>query len=118
MLPALSIVTLHSLAAVCAGSAALCANCAYLCHSNGEDEKPLLVYIGRLGAEKNLGFLRPVLDQLPGVRLAFVGDGPSRAELEEQFEGTPTVGTCFVGIHFPLPRQLPGDTYSLTMCST
>ena len=33
--------------------------------------------------------LREVLQGLPQARLAFVGDGPSRAELEEHFKGLP-----------------------------
>lgn len=31
-----------------------------------------------------------VLERTPGARLAFVGDGPARAELEAHFAGTPT----------------------------
>ncbi|CAI7923190.1 unnamed protein product [Closterium sp. NIES-54] len=107
--------------------------------TGGEPDKPLLVHVGRLGAEKNLELLKPlmsfskpcsfpwptalslpilpstpeflsthaipsfptpsppcpcsILDRLPGVRLAFVGDGPHRATLEKLFEGTPTVFT-------------------------
>lgn len=61
--------------------------------TGGEPEKPLLVHVGRLGAEKNLNLLKPILDRLPGVRLAFIGDGPYRAELERVFKGTPTVFT-------------------------
>ncbi|CAI5537363.1 unnamed protein product [Closterium sp. Naga37s-1] len=61
--------------------------------TGGEPEKPLLVHVGRLGAEKNLEMLKPILDCLPGVRLAFVGDGPHRGTLERLFEGTPTVFT-------------------------
>jgi sulfoquinovosyltransferase len=46
---------------------------------------PLLLYVGRLGAEKNVSFLRPLLARLPGAHLAIVGDGPARAELEAAF---------------------------------
>lgn len=31
------------------------------------------------------------MEQVPGSRLAFVGDGPSRAELEQHFAGMPVV---------------------------
>ncbi len=44
----------------------------------------LLVTVGRLGREKNLVFLLEVLSHLgPEVRLAVVGDGPLRRQLEE-----------------------------------
>lgn len=59
--------------------------------TNGHPEAPLLLSVGRLGAEKNLKFLRDILERVPGARLAFVGDGPSRQELEEYFKGTSTV---------------------------
>ncbi|GJP55126.1 hypothetical protein CLOM_g14113 [Closterium sp. NIES-68] len=61
--------------------------------TGGEPDKPLIVHVGRLGAEKNLEMLKPILDQLPGTRLAFIGDGPHRPTLEKLFEGTPTVFT-------------------------
>src|SRR5690554_1884488 len=38
--------------------------------SDGEVDKPLLVYVGRLSHEKRLDLLEPVLRGLPGVRLA------------------------------------------------
>lgn len=56
----------------------------------GRSDAPLLVYVGRLGAEKGVERLRPVLERLPEARLALVGDGPHRAALEEHFAGTPT----------------------------
>ncbi|KAF0931512.1 hypothetical protein E2562_004625 [Oryza meyeriana var. granulata] len=46
--------------------------------TNGEPEKPLILYVGRLGVEKSLDFLKRVMDRLPGSRIAFVGDGPFR----------------------------------------
>eukprot|EP00246_Nothoceros_aenigmaticus_P015917 TRINITY_DN690_c0_g1_i2.p1 TRINITY_DN690_c0_g1~~TRINITY_DN690_c0_g1_i2.p1 ORF type:complete len:212 (+),score=35.58 TRINITY_DN690_c0_g1_i2:151-786(+) len=61
--------------------------------SNGEPEKPLIVHVGRLGAEKNLDFLKGLLERIPGSRLAFVGDGPYRKELENMFKGMPVVFT-------------------------
>ncbi|GJN24218.1 hypothetical protein PR202_gb11949 [Eleusine coracana subsp. coracana] len=61
--------------------------------SNGEPEKPLIIYVGRLGVEKSLDFLKSVMDRLPGSRIAFIGDGPFRAELEEMFSDMPAVFT-------------------------
>ena len=55
-----------------------------------EPEKPLLLYVGRLSAEKDIGTLREVLRAMPEVRLAIVGDGPVRHELERHFRGTAT----------------------------
>jgi glycosyltransferase involved in cell wall biosynthesis len=62
--------------------------------SGGEPHRPLLLTVSRLAPEKNVGFLADVLAEIPEARLAIVGDGPHRAELERRFEGTPTT---FVG---------------------
>ena len=59
--------------------------------TEGHPDAPLLLSVGRLGSEKNLKFLRDVLERIPGARLAFVGDGPARVELEAYFKDTPTV---------------------------
>jgi glycosyltransferase involved in cell wall biosynthesis len=61
--------------------------------TNGHPAERLLLYVGRLSHEKNIGKLRIVLDEVPGTRLALVGDGPARRDLELQFEGTQTVFT-------------------------
>ena len=58
--------------------------------TQGNPEAPLLVSVGRLGSEKNLTFLKGVLERNSGARLAFVGDGPAREDLEEYFKGTDT----------------------------
>ncbi|KAF6255492.1 sulfolipid synthase [Scenedesmus sp. NREL 46B-D3] len=57
--------------------------------SDGHPEQPLLVYVGRLGAEKNTEALKDILLQVPGARLALVGDGPQRQELEQMLQGMP-----------------------------
>jgi glycosyltransferase involved in cell wall biosynthesis len=62
--------------------------------SQGHPDAPLLLYIGRLSAEKEIDRIKPVLEAIPGARLALVGDGPHRAELEAHFAGT---FTNFVG---------------------
>lgn len=59
--------------------------------SGGHPEDVLLVYIGRLAAEKQLKSLRNVLLQTPGARLCFVGTGPQESELKVHFQGTNTV---------------------------
>jgi glycosyltransferase involved in cell wall biosynthesis len=58
--------------------------------SQGHPDAPLLIYIGRLSAEKEIDRIKPVLESIPGARLALVGDGPHREELEKHFAGTPT----------------------------
>ncbi|XP_022841427.1 sulfoquinovosyl transferase SQD2-like [Olea europaea var. sylvestris] len=61
--------------------------------SNGEPDRPLIVHVGRLGVEKSLEFLKSVMDRLPEARIAFIGDGPYREELERMFSGMPAVFT-------------------------
>ena len=63
-------------------------------HGGHADSGNLLLYIGRLSAEKQIERIRPVLEALPQARLALVGDGPHRQQLERVFEGT---ATTFVG---------------------
>ena len=58
------------------------------------DEGALLIYVGRLSAEKQIERIKPVLQALPHARLALVGDGPHRQQLEKTFENT---ATNFVG---------------------
>jgi glycosyltransferase involved in cell wall biosynthesis len=61
--------------------------------THGHPADRLLLYVGRLGHEKDIGRLRIVLREVPGVRLALVGDGPARRDLEEEYANTPTVFT-------------------------
>jgi glycosyltransferase involved in cell wall biosynthesis len=63
-------------------------------HGPHSDTSNLLLYIGRLSAEKQIERILPVLRSLPDTRLALVGDGPHRQQLERVFEDTPTT---FVG---------------------
>jgi len=57
--------------------------------TGGHPESPLLLSVGRLSAEKGIENLRPILEAIPGARLALVGDGPHRAALERHFAGMP-----------------------------
>ena len=50
----------------------------------------LLIYVGRLSAEKQIERIKPVLENIPGACLALVGDGPYRGQLEKIFENTKT----------------------------
>ncbi len=58
--------------------------------SDGNPDDTLLIYVGRLSSEKQIDQLKPILEQVPGTRLAIVGHGPAREELEAHFAGTPT----------------------------
>jgi len=64
--------------------------------SGGVPDEPLLLYVGRLSAEKDVGRLKELFSAIPGMRLAIVGDGPLRHELERHFEGTATVFTGYL----------------------
>ncbi|KAG6554726.1 hypothetical protein Mapa_003745 [Marchantia paleacea] len=55
--------------------------------TKGQPATPLIVHVGRLGAEKNLEFLKLVMEKIPEAHLAIVGDGPYRGELEKMLEG-------------------------------
>ncbi|MDI3547019.1 MAG: 1,2-diacylglycerol 3-alpha-glucosyltransferase [Halanaerobiales bacterium] len=54
------------------------------------DKEKVLLFVGRLGQEKNVTFLlkafRKVLDSITNVRLLLVGDGPERGRLERMVE--------------------------------
>jgi glycosyltransferase involved in cell wall biosynthesis len=62
----------------------------------GEPEKILLLYVGRVSYEKRIDWVRPVLDALPGVRFAVVGDGPARKSLERKYGDSETVFTGYL----------------------
>jgi phosphatidylinositol alpha 1,6-mannosyltransferase len=55
------------------------------------DGEVLVGYVGRLAREKQLHLLAG-LDQLPGVRLVVVGDGPARGRLERLLPGATFLG--------------------------
>ncbi|KAG1669900.1 hypothetical protein FOA52_002426 [Chlamydomonas sp. UWO 241] len=62
--------------------------------TGGHSDAPLMVYVGRLGSEKNLAAIKTIMAGLPaatGARMAFVGDGPQRSELEALYAGEPVV---------------------------
>lgn len=75
--------------------------------TDGNPDDFLMVYVGRLGAEKRLKDIKPMLEKIPNSRLAIVGAGPAEDELKQWFKGTKTV---FTG-------QLSGDDLSSTFAS-
>ncbi|MEA5571792.1 glycosyltransferase family 1 protein [Calothrix sp. UHCC 0171] len=62
--------------------------------SQNSPDSPLLLYVGRLSAEKEIERIKPILAAIPDARLALVGDGPHRQALELHFTDT---NTHFVG---------------------
>lgn len=76
--------------------------------SQGHPDCTLLLYVGRLSAEKEITEILSVLQAIPNSRLALVGDGPYRAELEKFFAGT---NTNFVG-------YLQGDDLAAAFASS
>ena len=64
--------------------------------TQGHPDSPLLLYVGRLSAEKNLESLRSLLVAFPEARLALVGDGPQRKSLEKHFAGLPVFFAGFL----------------------
>jgi glycosyltransferase involved in cell wall biosynthesis len=62
--------------------------------SQGNPDDPLLLYVGRVSAEKQIDQIKPVLEAIPNARLAIVGDGPNKDALQVHFAET---NTNFVG---------------------
>ncbi|PXF46721.1 Sulfoquinovosyl transferase SQD2 [Gracilariopsis chorda] len=83
--------------------------CANMRHqlTQGNPQDPLLIYVGRIGAEKNLIFFKQLMARFPHCRLALVGDGPYKHTLQKELAGTKTV---FTGI-------LHGETLSRAFAS-
>jgi glycosyltransferase involved in cell wall biosynthesis len=62
--------------------------------SQNHPDHPLLLYVGRLSAEKEIEQIKAILEAIPEARLALVGDGPHRQVLKKHFADT---NTHFVG---------------------
>lgn len=75
--------------------------------SAGHPDDFLLVYVGRLGAEKRIKDVKPILERMPNARFCVVGKGPQMEELQEYFKDTNTI---FLG-------QLGGDELSQAFAS-
>lgn len=56
----------------------------------------ILLYVGRLAAEKRIDLLPEAIRGIPDVRLVFVGDGPFRAELQRRCTGLPVHFTGYL----------------------
>jgi glycosyltransferase involved in cell wall biosynthesis len=65
-------------------------------------DRPMLLFVGRVAHEKNIGFLLKVLQQVrqsvPEVLLVIAGEGPARDGLEREVEALGLVGNIlFIG---------------------
>jgi glycosyltransferase involved in cell wall biosynthesis len=65
--------------------------------SGGHPSERVLLYVGRLAPEKGIERLKTILGEVPDTRLAIVGDGPARRDLELEFARTPTIFTGVLG---------------------
>lgn len=59
-------------------------------------DKTILLYVGRIAAEKRIGLLPEAIQGLDNVHLVFVGDGPARPELEQRCSGLPVHFTGYL----------------------
>lgn len=82
--------------------------------SAGEPDRPLLLYVGRVSPEKQIDRLLPILKAFPQARLAVVGDGPSKADLEKKFSGTDTVFTGYLKGEDLAAAYASGDIFAFT----
>jgi glycosyltransferase involved in cell wall biosynthesis len=82
--------------------------------TGGQPERPLILYIGRVSPEKRIDRLLPLLEQTPDACLAIVGDGPSRAGLQEKFAGTGTVFTGYLQDEDLASAYASGDLFVFT----
>ncbi len=64
--------------------------------SDNHPDDLLLLFVGRLAPEKELERLEIMLDRAPDVRLAIVGDGPSKEKLEALYRGKNVVFTGYL----------------------
>ncbi len=64
--------------------------------TDNHPDQPLLLFVGRVAAEKSIESLAPLMRKHPGWRLAVVGSGPDLERCKRAFGGTGTVFTGFM----------------------
>ncbi|HIE13416.1 MAG TPA: glycosyltransferase family 4 protein [Desulfotomaculum sp.] len=77
-------------------------------------DEPVLLYVGRMGKEKNIGFLlrtfRGIRERVEGVWLVLVGGGPAKEELAAEAEKLGVADRAlFTG---PVPPERVKDCYA------
>ena len=68
---------------------------------SGPDSADYAVYVGRLSAEKGIRTLLAAMKEVKGGRLVIVGDGPMRAEIEAELEGSNLGNVVLLGHKSP-----------------
>ncbi len=81
--------------------------------TDGHPNDFLIVCVARLGVEKELHRLVPVMRALQGARLALVGDGPARKQLEAEFAGLPVIFAGMLRGEDLAAAYASGDIYVL-----
>ena len=75
-----------------------------------DDERPTLLFVGRIEARKGIPFLlsayKTVKQKISSARLVIVGEGGLKAEYEKQADGLGLEDVYFEG--FVAPEELPG----------
>ena len=68
-----------------------------VCLTNGDPEKTILLYVGRLATEKGLELILAALPRMQNCHVAFVGDGPLSGKLRQMATGLPVtfLGSLF-----------------------
>lgn len=82
--------------------------------TGGEEGKVLAIFVSRLSREKRVDLLLPIARDIPGLRLAIVGDGPDRKRLERVFKNTPTVFTGYLRGENLAQAYASGDLFVFT----
>ncbi len=82
--------------------------------SDDQPDRPLMLYVGRVSPEKRIDRLHPIMEAHPEVRLAIIGDGPSKTDLEEKFADTDTVFTGYMKGEELATAYASGDIFTFT----
>lgn len=82
--------------------------------TGGDEDKVLALFVSRLSREKRVDLLLPIARDIPGLRLAIVGDGPDRKRLERIFKNTPTVFTGYLRGEDLAQAYAAGDLFVFT----
>ena len=85
--------------------------------TEGYPDSPLLLYVGRLSAEKGLERLKPILQGIPKARLALVGDGPHRKALQHHFSGLPVYMAGFLHGEELAGAYASSDVFVMPSCT-
>jgi glycosyltransferase involved in cell wall biosynthesis len=85
--------------------------------TEGHLESSLLLYVGRLSAEKGIERLKPILEALPNARLALVGDGPHHKALRHHFAGLPVYMSGFLHGEELASAYASSDVFVMPSCT-